>query len=100
MRLIRRVAVLGFAVIQLVLVARILLDVGVIPADVGFADTLVAWGDALAAPVAAIGGAFGGSGGIGIGLGDGLNPVMIGALVGWSVVESLVLMVVRRLEAV
>jgi hypothetical protein len=104
--LVRRLVVLAFAVIQLVLVARILLDIGVIPADFGWADGIVTWSDTLAAPVAGLGSGlgdlFGGGGipGMGPGLGDGLNPVMLAALVGWTVVEGLVLRVVSKFAAV
>src|SRR5690606_19940530 len=96
--LVRTLVLLAFAVIQLVLVARILLDRGVIPADVGFAGVILTWSDTLAAPVAGIGsglgsifgggGTFGGGGipGMGPSLGEGLNPAMLAALVGWTVV--------------
>lgn len=100
MSLVRKLVVLGFAVIQLVLVARILLDIGVIPPDIGLTDLVVQWSDVLAAPVQGIGGMFGGGGGGLGGLGEGLNPAMVGALVGWSLVEGLILMVVRKFEAV
>jgi hypothetical protein len=106
MGLVRKLVVLGFAIIQLVLVARILLDIGVIPADWGYSSSIVAWSDTLAAPVAGIGGGlgdlFGGGGipGMGPGLGDGLNPVMLAALFGWTVVEGLVLRVVGKFASV
>ena len=105
MGLVRKLVVLAFAVIQLVLVARILLDIGVVPADWDFTAAIVAWSDTLAAPVAGLGDGFGsmfGGGGIpgmGPALGDGLNPVMLGALAGWTVVEGLVLGVVRKFAA-
>ena len=67
--LVGKLIVLGFGVIQLVLVARILLDLGVIA---GVPPTL----------------------------GQGLDPVMLAALAGWTVVEVLVLGVVRRFAAV
>lgn len=105
MGIVRKLVVLAFAVIQLVLVARILLDLGVIPADVGFAGAVVEWSDTLAAPVAGIGGGFGDQFGGGIpglspGLGEGLNPVMLAALAGWTLVEGLVLRVVMKFAAV
>lgn len=105
MGLIRKVVVLGFAFIQLILVARILADLGVIPADFAWIDAVVTWSDALAAPVqglgSGLGGIFGGGGvpGIGPGLGDGLNPAMIAALVGWTIVEGLVMRVVGKFAA-
>jgi hypothetical protein len=104
MRLVRRLVLLGFAVIQLILVARILLDLGVLPAEGVIADYVVPLSDALAAPVqgigAALGGLFGGANGIGPVAGEGLNPAMLAALVGWSVVEGLVLRVVAKFAAV
>jgi hypothetical protein len=101
--LLRRLVVLAFALIQLILVARILLDLGVIPEDWGVSGSVVAWSDAFAAPVAGItDGLFGTTWGAGYGpaLGDGLNPVMLAALAGWTVVEGLVMRVVGRLAAV
>ena len=106
MALVRRLVLLAFAVIQLVLVGRILLDLGVIPAEGSIADYIVPLSDALAAPVAGLGsglGGFFGAGGIpGIGpvAGGGLSPVMLGALVGWTVVEGLVLRVVGKFATV
>jgi hypothetical protein len=104
--LLRKAVVLAFAAVQLVLVARILLDIGVIPADWGLSPNIVAWSDALAAPVAGIGGGlgdlFGGGGipGVGPSLGAGLNPVMLAALAGWTIVEGLVLRVVAKFASV
>ncbi len=102
MGLVRRLVLLGFAVIQLILVARILLDLGVIPADLGLVDAILAWSDALAAPVRGLGDSLGGlfgGGGAAPGLGAGLNPSMLAALVGWSVVEGLILGVVAKFSA-
>jgi len=106
LRLLRRLVVLAFAVIQATLVGRILLDLGVIPAEGLAADYLVPLSDALAAPVArlgdGLGGMFGGGGlpGLGPMAGEGLNAVMIGALVGWTIVEALVLRVVTKFASV
>jgi hypothetical protein len=105
MRLIRRLVVLAFAVIQLILVGRILLDLGVLPTVGAIADIVVPWGDALAAPVQGLGnslGGFFGSGAIpGLGAaGGGLNPAMVAALAGWTIVEGLVLRVVGKFAAV
>lgn len=106
MTFVRKVVVLAFAVIQLILVTRILLEIGVVPADWGVSPSVVTWSDALAAPVSGIGSGlgdlFGGEGipGIGPALGDGLNPLMIAALAGWTVVEGLVLRVVRKFASV
>jgi hypothetical protein len=101
--LLRRLVALAFAVVQLVLVARILLDLGVIPEDWGASGSIVSWSDAFAAPVAGIAdGLFGTSWGAGYGpaLGEGFNPVMLAALAGWTVVEGLVMGVVGRLASV
>jgi len=106
MRLLRRLVVLAFAVIQAILIGRILLDLGIIPAEGLALEYLVPWSDALAAPVRGLGqglgGLFGGGGipGLGPGLGGGLNPVMIAALAGWTIVEGLVLRVVTKFLAV
>jgi hypothetical protein len=106
MGLLRKLVVLAFAVVQLVLVARILLDIGVIPADWDLSPNIVAWSDTLAAPVAGIGGGlgdlFGGGGipGVGPSLGAGLNPLMLAALAGWTIVEGLVLRVVAKFASV
>lgn len=105
MGLARKLVVLAFAVIQLILVARILLDIGVIPSDVGFAGTIEEWSDTLAAPVAGIGGGLGdlfggGIPGLSPDLGEGLNPAMLAALAGWTIVEGLVLRVVTKFAAV
>jgi hypothetical protein len=97
-RLLRRLVVLAFAVIQALLVARILLDLGVIPGDAGYSSLIITSSDALAAPVQGIGigGMFGG-GGL---AGGGFNPVMMAALMGWTVVEALVMRVVTKFAAV
>lgn len=104
--LVRRLVVLGFAVIQLILVGRILVDLGVVPGDGAVADTIVPWSEALIAPVEGIAGgigglgAVGGIGALGMPAGSGLDPIVLGALAGWTVVEGLVLGVVRRFAAV
>jgi hypothetical protein len=102
-RFLSQVVVLVFALIQLVLVARILLDLGVIPAEGTWSQLVISWSDTLAAPVegvgSSIGGMFGG-GDIGMMPGTGFNPVMVAALAGWGVVEWLVMRVVRKLATV
>jgi hypothetical protein len=102
-RFLSRVVVLVFALIQLVLVARILLDLGVIPPEGAWSERIISWSDTLAAPVegvgSGIGGIFGG-GELGMMPGTGFNPVMVAALAGWSVVEWLVMRVVRKLASV
>lgn len=95
-RSVRRVVLLGFAIIQLVLVARILLDLGVLPEGGRLAEFVTVGSDALAAPVQRVGSIFGGMfGSIG-----GLNVTMLVALAGWSVVEGLVMRVVRKFDAI
>ena len=101
MRWVRRLVVLAFALIQLFLVARILLDLGVIPEDGFWGDLIVPVSDALAAPVEGISDALGGFlGGQGAIAGEEFNPVMLGALVAWTVVEGLVMRVVDKLASV
>lgn len=106
MGVVRKLVVLAFAVVQLALVARVLLDIGLIPVDWDFSPNIVSWSDLLAAPVAGIGGGLGdllGGGGIpGVGpsVGAGLNPVMLAALAGWTIVEGLVLRVVAKFASV
>lgn len=60
MRLTPRVVVLAFAVIQLILVGRMLFDLGIIPAEGAALEYLVPWSDALAAPVEGLGDGLGG----------------------------------------
>jgi hypothetical protein len=99
-RLVNRLVVLAFALIQAVLVARILLDLQVIPADWGLSASIADWSDSLAAPVAGLaGGLFdgGGAAGLGSSFGEGFDPVMLAALFGWTMVEGLVMGVVRKL---
>lgn len=101
-RTIRRVVMLGFALIQLVLVARILLDLGVIPADVRVADLIARGSEALARPVQGIGDAlpFGLGGMMGGVAGAGFNLQMVLALAGWTVVEGLVMRVVKKFDQI
>lgn len=102
----KRLVVLAFAVVQLILVARILLDLGILPTDGAIGDAIIPWSDTLAAPVAGLGdglgGLFGAGGlpGLGPAPGAGLNPVMIAALAGWTIVEGLVVRVVGKLATV
>lgn len=102
-RVLHRLVVLAFALIQLILVARILLDLGVIPEDSRWGALIVMWSDILAAPVQGVGSGFGSwfaGGEIGAVAGEGFNPVMLVALAGWSVVEGLVMRVVRKFDEV
>jgi hypothetical protein len=102
-RLVRRAVLLVFALIQLVLAARILLDMGVIPDDGGLGDFVITWSDLLAAPVQGVGSGldslFGG-GGFTAMAGDGFDPAILAALAGWSIVEGLVMRVVRKFDQI
>lgn len=102
-RLLRRLVMLTFALIQATLVARILLDLGLFSADSSFGELVVSLSDFLAAPVQGVGSGissmFGGTGLESI-AGEGFNPVMLVALAGWSVVEGLVMRVVRKFDQV
>jgi hypothetical protein len=101
-RTIRRIVLLAFALIQLVLVARILQDLGVIPADSAVGDPIVRASDALAAPVQGVAGAlpFGLGGMMGGMGGAGFNLQMVLALAGWTVVEGLVMRVVKKFDQI
>lgn len=96
---IRRAVLLLFAAIHTVLVARILLDLGIIPDESTIGQYIVIWSDLLAAPVQGVGSGldsmFGGGGFTAI-AGDGFDPAIVAALVGWTIVQSLVMRVVRK----
>lgn len=102
-RAIRRMVLLAFALIHTILVARILLDLGVIPADNRYGELIAAWSDILAAPVQGIGSGldslFGGGGFTAI-AGDGFDPAIIAALAGWSVVQTFVMRAVRKFDEI
>ena len=102
-RLLRRIAVLLFTLIQGVLIARILIDLGVIPTENTFSDVIVFWSNFLASPVQGIGsglGALFGGGGIEMIAGEGLDAVIVTALIGWTVVENLAMRFFKKLETV
>lgn len=102
-RLIRRVVVLLFTLIQGVLIARIFIDLGVIPTENTFSDVIVFWSNFLAAPVQGIGSGLGtlfGGGGIEMIAGEGLDAVIVTALIGWTVVEKLAMRFFSKLETV
>ena len=90
---IRQLVLAAFGVVQAVLGARILLDLGVLPTDIPFVDLIVPFSDALAAPITAIAERFGASP---PGFGAGLNPAIVTALLGWSMIEMVLLMVIGR----
>ena len=83
---VRRLIVIAFGVVQLILIARIASDLGYLPEAIPTA-LVVQWSDALAAPVAGIADSF--LGGSGIGAGSGLNMTMVAALAAWSAVEGI-----------
>jgi hypothetical protein len=101
-RTIRRIVLLGFALIQMVLVARILLDLGVIPLDSPVGAPIVGGSDALAAPVRGVGSGlpFGLGRMMGGMAGEGFNATMVLALGGWTVVEGLVMRVVKKFDQI
>ena len=102
-RFIQGLFILAFTLIQLILVARILLDIGVIPAAGSWGEFIISTSDTLAAPVQGIGNGLAGmlgGGGLDMIAGEGLNGVMIVALAGWSVLEALVMRVVRKFSAI
>ncbi len=97
MAVLRRLIVLAFAVIQLILVARILIDLDVLPGKGGLADLVIPLSEAVAAPVQKIAESFGNGFGSPI---SGADPAIIAALVGWTVVEGLVVGVLARFSSV
>jgi len=102
-RAIRRLVLLAFALIHLVLVSRILLDLGVISEDAGIGELIVAWSNVLAAPVQGVGSVldslFGGDGFTAI-AGDGFDPAIVAAIIGWTVVQRLVMQVVKKFDEI
>lgn len=102
-RAIRRLVLLTFALIHTVLVARILLDLGVIPEDNRFGELISAWSEVLAAPVQGVGSGldslFGGGGFTAI-AGDGFDPAIVAALIGWTVVQRLVMQLVKKFDEI
>jgi hypothetical protein len=85
--------VAGFGIVQAVLTARILLDLGVLTTEFPLADLIVSFSDTLATPITALADAVGFEA---PDMGTGMNPVMVTALIGWSLIEMVVLMVVGR----
>lgn len=102
-RAFRRTVLLGFALIHTILVARILLDLGIIPSDNGIGELISSWSEVLAAPVQGIGSGidslFGGGGFTAI-AGDGFDPAIIAAIAGWTVVQALVMRAVRKFDEI
>jgi hypothetical protein len=89
-----RLIVLAFGAIQLVLAARIAIDFGMLPSDGAIAEFVIPLSEALASPMQALADA------IGIDLsgvpGAGIDPAILTALIGWTAIEGLVLMIFSR----
>jgi hypothetical protein len=87
---VRRILVIAFAAIQLVLAARIAIDVGMLPAEGGIADLVVPLSETLAAPIQGLADA------VGIDFsgvpGAGIDPAIMTALIGWSIIEGIALL--------
>lgn len=100
---IRRAVTLLFSVIQTVLVGRIFVDLGIVPEDVTFGRYVVIWSDVLAAPVQGLGSGldsiFGGGGFTAI-AGDGFDPAIVAAMIGWAVLQRVVMRVVRTYDEI
>lgn len=90
---IRQLVIAAFGLVQAVLGARILLDLGVLPTDMPFVNLIVPFSDMLAAPIIALAEWFGAGT---PGVGAGLNPAIVTALIGWSLIEMVALMVIGR----
>lgn len=92
-----RLIVMAFGVIQLILVARIAIDFGMLPSDGAIADLVIPVSEALATPMQAVADA------IGLDLsgapGAGIDPAILTALVGWTAIEGLALMIFSRTAA-
>jgi hypothetical protein len=87
---VRRIIVIVFGAIQAVLTARIAIDFGFLPAEGGIADLVVPLSETLAAPIQVVADAVGVDfSGI---PGAGIDPAILTALIGWSIVEGLVLL--------
>jgi hypothetical protein len=91
---VRRLIVLVFAAIQLVLVARLAIDLGMLSAEGDIAELVIRLSEALAAPIQVVAEA------IGVNFdnvpGSGMDPAILTALIGWSIVEAIALMIFGR----
>jgi hypothetical protein len=90
----RRLIVLTFGVLQLFLLARLAIDLRVVSAGGEVARVIVRLSEALAAPVQVVADAIGVN--FDAAPGAGMDPAIITALIGWSVVEAILLMVFSR----
>ena len=92
-----RLIVLAFGAIQLVLAARIAIDFGMLPSNGAIADIVIPVSEALAAPMQTVADAIGlNFGGV---PGAGIDPAILTALVGWTAIEGLALMIFSRTAA-
>jgi hypothetical protein len=90
----RRLLVLAFGVIQLILTARIGIDLGILPSEGDLPTLVIDLSEALAAPIQA------GADAMGIDFsgvpGAGIDPAVLTALIGWSIIEAIALMIFAR----
>ena len=91
--LFRALIIAGFGIVQLILAARIALDLDVVALTGTPANFIIAASDAIAAPVQGVVKALGTTP---FGAGSKLDPAIIGALAGWSLVEGLILSIAAR----
>jgi hypothetical protein len=91
---VRRLIVIAFAAIQLVLLARLAIDFGMLSAEGELADLVIRLSETLAAPIQVVAEA------IGVNFdavpGSGMDLAILTALIGWSIVEAIALMVFGR----
>lgn len=90
----RRLIVIAFGIIQLVLTARIAIDLGILPSEGDLADIVVRLSEALAAPIQVVADAIGIN--FNAAPGTGLDPAILTALIGWSIIEAIALMIFGR----
>jgi disulfide bond formation protein DsbB len=90
----RRLIVIAFGVIQLILTARLAIDFGMLPSDGDLPGMVISLSEALASPIQLLADAIGiDFGGI---PGAGMDPTILTALIGWSIIEAIVLMIFGR----
>ena len=90
----RRLIILAFGVIQLILIARLAIDLGMLSAEGDLADNVIRLSEGLAAPIQALADAIGVDfSGI---PGAGVDPAIVTALIGWSIIEAIALMIFGR----
>ena len=91
----QHVIVIGFGLIQLVLVGRIAIDLGFLSSEGSVPDFVISASEALAAPVQAAADTMGVHL-VGI-PGAGTDPAILAALLVWSLVEGILLMLFGRI---